>query len=91
MSGATYTVNYTPLDALGEHESHFDGPEALRAACLFAQGVEEDGGSAIVIDGDGGVVDHWEGYRVALVPNGTDDSVGLALGVELTRPTNHTS
>ena len=73
----SYFVEGTTCD-MGRVEKEFDGENALRDACLKAQNIEEDGGSATVTDGDGNVVDHWEGYRVAIVPNGTDDSAGLA-------------
>jgi hypothetical protein len=36
------------------------------AACLKAQGIEEDGGSASVTGPDGEIVDHWDGYRIGL-------------------------
>ena len=73
-----YTVSGTTMDH-GDVEQTFEGEEALLRASLYAQGIEEDGGSAYVTnDEDDTVVDHWEGYRVALVPMG--DSVGIALG-----------
>ena len=81
-----YFVEGTTCD-MGRVERCYEGESALRDACIKAQNIEEDGGSAIVTDDDGNVVDHWEGYRVVIVPNGTDDSVGLAFGHKITGAT----
>ena len=76
----TYHAEATTLDG-GHIERTFEGCDALKTACLFAQGIEEDGGTAYVTDETGETVDHWAGYRLTLVPNGTDDSIGLAFEV----------
>ena len=73
-----YCVDYTTMDHYSA-EKEFNGPDALRNACVFAQGIEEDGGSAHVTDQEGNEVDHWDGYQVSLAPNGTSDSVNLVL------------
>ena len=66
---------------MGNVEKEFDGPTALRDACIKAQNIEEDGGSATVTDEHGNAVDHWAGYQVGLDPaSGTDRSVGLIIG-----------
>ena len=75
----TYHAEATTLDG-GYIERTFDGGGALRTACLFAQGIEEDGGTAYVTDETGETVDHWAGYRVAITPQGQ-----LALGYNLTK------
>lgn len=77
-----YCVDYTTADHYSA-EKEFDGPDALRGACIFAQGIEEDGGSAHVTDQEGNGVDHWDGYQVSLAPNGTSDSVNLVLGCKV--------
>ena len=75
----TYHAEATTLDG-GHIERTFEGCDALKTACLFAQGVEEDGGSAYVTDEAGEVVDHWVGYQVSITPAGQ-----LALGHNLTK------
>ena len=82
-----YFVEGTTCD-MGSVEREYEGEDALRDACLKAQNIEEDGGSATVTDADGNVIDHWEGYRVAIVPNGTDDSAGIVFGPELVKTSN---
>ena len=77
-----YFVEGTTCDG-GNVERLFEGEQSKHFACLFAQGLEEDGGSALVVDWNGEAVDHWEGYQLSLVPNGSSDSVSLALGVNL--------
>ena len=72
----SYFVEGTTCD-MGRVEKEFEGENALRDACLKAQNIEEDGGSATVTDGDGNVVDHWEGYRVAIVPMGPTTAPAL--------------
>ena len=69
----SYFVEGTTCD-MGRVEKEFEGENALRDACLKAQNIEEDGGSATVTDGDGNVVDHWEGYRLYL----TSEAILLA-------------
>ena len=61
----SYTVDYTTMDRY-EAEKEFDDE---LGACLFAQGIEEDGGSATVIGPDGQEIDHWAGYQVHVTPN----------------------
>ena len=82
-----YFVEGTTCD-MGRVERGYEGENALRDACLKAQNIEEDGGSATVTDATGAVIDHWEHYRVALVPNGTDNSVGVVLGTGITGEAN---
>ena len=70
---------------MGHVEEEFDGESALRDACIKAQNIEEDGGSATVTDEAGKEIDHWNGYRIHIDPaSGTDQTVGLALGSKLT-------
>ena len=71
-----YFVEGTTCD-MGRVERCYEGESALRDACIKAQNIEEDGGSATVTDAHGNAVDHWAGYRVAIVPVGTDDSAGI--------------
>ena len=73
-----YHAEATTLDG-GYIERTFEGADALQKACLFAQGIEEDGGTAYVTDETDEVVDHWAGYQVALTPQGQ-----LALGHNIT-------
>lgn len=80
-----YCVDYTTMDHYSA-EKEFNGPDALRNACVFAQGIEEDGGSAHVTDQEGNGVDHWDGYRVSITPEGR-----LALGHNITGVHNGTS
>ena len=82
-----YFVEGSTCD-MGSVEREYEGEDALRDACLKAQNIEEDGGSATVTDADGNVIDHWEHYRIALVPNGTDDSAGVVLGTGITGEAN---
>ncbi len=77
-----YFVEGTTCDG-GDVEKLFEGENSLHLACLFAQGIEEDGGSALVVTEHGEVIDHWKGYQIALVPNDTNDSISLALGSNL--------
>ena len=71
-----YFVEGTTCD-MGRVERCYEGESALRDACIKAQNIEEDGGSATVTDAHGNAVDHWAGSRVAIVPVGTDDSAGI--------------
>jgi hypothetical protein len=72
-----YFVEGTTCD-MGRVERCYEGESALRDACIKAQNIEEDGGSATVTDEAGNEVDHWAGYRFGIDPaSGTDQSVGL--------------
>ena len=85
-----YFVEGTTCD-MGRVEKEFDGENALLNACLKAQNIEEDGGSATVTDEDGNVIDHWKGYRIGLDPaSGTDSSVGLVFEAGLITELNVT-
>ena len=74
----TYHAEATTLDG-GYIERTFEGADALQKACLFAQGIEENGGTAYVTDETDEVVDHWAGYRVYLSPN-AELSLGDKIG-----------
>ena len=78
---SSYTVSGTTMDH-GDVEQTFEGEEALLRASLYAQGIEEDGGSAYVIGPDGQEIDHWAGYQVHVTPNAE-----LALGHKITGAT----
>jgi hypothetical protein len=83
-----YYVEGTTCD-MGHVEKEFDGENALRDACIKAQNIEEDGGSATVTDEAGNEVDHWAGYRIGIDPaSGTDDSAGIVFGPELVKTSN---
>ena len=82
MTTEKYHAEATTLNG-GYVERTFEGGNALLTACLFAQGIEEDGGSATVTDERDEVIDHWAGYQVSLAPNGTSDSVNLVLGCKV--------
>ncbi len=78
----SYTVDYTTMD----HHSSEREFESKSVACLFAQGIEEDGGSATVIDPDGQVIDHWAGYQIHLVRVGEGtpcDAVGIVFDQQI--------
>ena len=73
----SYFVEGTTCD-MGRVERCYEGESALRDACIKAQNIEEDGGSATVTDAHGNAVDHWAGYRIHLDPaSGTDQTVGI--------------
>ena len=78
-TGETYTIQFVyGDDPTRDCECHVAN---LQSACFFAQGIEEDGGSATVTDPMGNVIDHWDGYKVGIVPLGTAvDQAGLVLG-----------
>ena len=60
-----YTVGYITVDPYEAEKELDDG----RSACIFAQGIEEDGGSATVTDPEGQDSDHWAGYQVGITPD----------------------
>lgn len=69
----TWIVESRALDELTEQEDEFTD---LEKACLHAQGIEEDGGSATVFADDGTEIDHWDGYQLSLIVDG--DRVAIA-------------
>ena len=72
--GPSWTVCGTTLDGAEVEETYYE----LRHACVRAQGIQEDGGSAMVMNQDADVVDHWEeGYRLRLVENGANVALEL--------------
>lgn len=83
----SYTVDYTTMD-------HSDGEKEFpeqRDACIFAQGIEEDGGSATVTNEAGEVIDHWAGYQIHLVRVGEGtpcDAAGIVFGPKITETGN---
>ena len=75
--GPSWTVCGVTLDGAGVEETYYE----LHHACVRAQGIQEDGGgSAMVMDQDGALVDYWDGYQVAVVESGARDSAALMLG-----------
>lgn len=80
MNQEHYTVHGTTMDG-GEVEEEFTGDSqtARERACLRAQGIEEDGGSAFVVNAEDDVIDHWEGYQISIDTEGR-----LGLGHRIT-------
>lgn len=76
--------NTTPVTAVAAGEQKtwivesraLDELTDLEKACLHAQGIEEDGGSATVFADDGTEIDHWDGYQLSLIVDG--DRVAIA-------------
>ena len=82
----SYFVEGTTCD-MGRVEKEFEGENALLNACLKAQNIEEDGGSATVTDEDGNVIDHCStnvgiiqgGGKINQVPDSASCSVDVRL------------
>lgn len=71
MDQEIYFVSGTTMDG-GDVEEEFSGESssARERACIRAQGIEEDGGSAYVTNSEDDVIDHWEGYQICITPEG---------------------